>query len=210
MALSVARFGTDLAADYRKDDCYDRQRSADIIVKQMEQLHKAIYQLLSQGANAYLLPYLSGITDVPMSSRGHYLIDRSVPFMQMVLHGSIAYSSTPLNLSDDYDMSVLKLLETGSCPNFEWSYAPNWEFKETSYDFYSVCYESWIDHACETYQKLNAALSGLQSIPMISHRELDEQIFETGYQDGTKILVNYSDTPYHNGKIQIPEKGFQM
>lgn len=73
--------------------------------------------------NFYMLKNASVIASLPLTASaeesGCY---KSVPFIPLVLHGTVEYSSEPLNLSTDYQTSLLKCVEYGALPQFEWVY----------------------------------------------------------------------------------------
>ena len=62
--------------------------------------------MLITGGNAYALPYADQIVNVPMESSHFNIVDETVPFYQMVIHGSIDYAGSPINLHDEQDMPL--------------------------------------------------------------------------------------------------------
>ena len=56
------------------------------------------------------------------------------------------YAGECLNMSDDYNTTFLKSIESGAGLHFKWIYEDNSILKETDYDdMYSVNYEYWLD-----------------------------------------------------------------
>ena len=127
------------------------------------------------------------------------IVDRIVPFWQLVYHGIIvsnpfyatidAYidrSKERLNFSDEFarygylddsETRVLKIHEFGGRPVFYY----------TEYNDIMP-----LKRAADDYAKF----SHLQYEFMDDHRELAEGVFLTRYSDGEEIVTNYSKTPY--------------
>lgn len=194
--LSLRELGDVLYPDFRKDQVIDRAQAERIIQQQLDVLADSDLDLLATGGNAYALPYVDQILDVPMSDSGYHITDQSIPFYQMVLHGYVDYAGQPVNLAARADprLSMLKAIETGAKPYFTWSYAPNSEVKETAFDhLYSIHYAYWLEQAVSMYQELNAALGDVQHQPIVDHQQLDDGIVEVTYEGGKQVIVNYND-----------------
>lgn len=201
--ISVGNMGYQLSADYSSGGT-ERNAALDMVAGSFYQLNKAGLNVISQGANAYALPFLSGLSDIPMQSSGYEMYTASVPFMQIVLHGVMPYYAPPLNYESQYENAFLRCIEYGAYPQFEWTYAGNAAFKKTDYDFYETHYTVWLDGACRKYQKLNRLLSPLTNVNITDHRQLEKDVFATTYADGTVIYVNYGEKAAQADGFNIP------
>ena len=86
--------------------------------------------------NAYALPYVTDVADIAMDNSGLYFAEESVPFMQIVTHGYVSYTGEALNLSDNYDMLILKSVEYGAGIRYIMNYAkPKWSKTPTTPTF---------------------------------------------------------------------------
>jgi len=191
--ISTPHFSNELNGDYDKEACIDRQQALKKTTEALASISKAGKKIQVDGANAYTLANASFVTGVPLNSGNHYLFDRTVPFYQAVLHGAVPYSSTPLNLSGDFERSCLKCIEYGASPYFKWIYADNIELKETDYNIYNVNYALWFEDAIEAYKDINDALSDCQNEVIVSHNEISKNLYKTTYSNGNCIYVNYGD-----------------
>lgn len=62
----------------------------EMLEKGYEQLDSSLGNgILADSANAYALPYVSHITNVPLSSSHFDVFDEDIPFYQLVMHGVI-------------------------------------------------------------------------------------------------------------------------
>jgi len=159
-----------------------------------ETLSRINKKLAVEFGNQYALPYADRLYNIPLSASQTGLCDESVPFYQMVVHGSIAYSSDPWNLFYDKDLQKLKWIEYGCMPYFELTYQPANMLKYTDYNrLYTSRYQDWIDDMATIYNEFNTKLSGIWDIPMVEHERLSGDFVKVTYQNGLSIYINYSD-----------------
>ncbi len=148
---------------------------------------------MTVNGNFYMLKNVDVIVDIPLKTSvaqsGAYL---AVPFVQLILHGMVDYSGSPINTDNDYEESLLKYIEYGACPAFEWSYEILGDDAENDV-FY---YDNWLNKAVEYYAKANEALCDLRDARITDHYEIDDGVFCTEYDTGSVIYVNYTDEDY--------------
>ena len=190
--VGLQNLGNSLNSDFRKDNMIDRQQVKTLVTAMMKQLAGQSESLMVNGGNAYTLANTSLVTGLSLTSGNNYLFDESVPFNALVMHGTVAYTSEPLNQSNDYETEYLRLAETGCIPSFEWMYADNSALKETDCRFYSMHYGAWVDKAAALKQLWTDILSPCHDAVMISHNRIGE-VTVTKYDNGLTIYVNYGD-----------------
>src|SRR5699024_55972 len=79
---------------------------------------------------------------------------------------------------------------------------------DSMYRFYSTYYKDWESIIAEQYQKFNYALKDVQDQFIVNHRELANDVFETTYENGTRIIVNYNLGPYIDGDVRVEAQDF--
>lgn len=195
--ISLRDMGDQLNSDFRKNNEIDRTMSEGITSQAFANIRDHNLKIMANGGNAYALPYVTDITNAPMSNSKFKLEDEEVPFYQMVIHGFIDYTGTPYNLSTytNVNQYVLKCLEYGSGIYFQWIYEPNAKVKDTEYsNLYAVHYGQWIDQAAQIYKDVNGVLSKVQNKRMISHEQISNGVFKTVYENGVYVIVNYNQS----------------
>lgn len=45
---------------------------------------------------------------------------------------------------------------------------------------------------------------------IVGHTRLAEGVYQTTYEDGTRVVVNYSTQPYTAGPVSVPAQGFMV
>lgn len=168
-----------------------RQDSINILTNGYKQLNDAGISIIAQECNAYALPYVSAITNVPLYSSNYDMFNYDVPFYQMVIHGYIPYSSKPVNASSNANELRLLSLMTGSAVHYELMYnSPN-DFLDSKYDkyFYSN-YEGWLEIAANDYKMYNDISASVKDATIVNYTRNGKHNFTAEYSDGTKITVD--------------------
>ena len=130
-----------------------------------------------------------------MSGSNTLLADRSVPFMQIVLHGHIQYAGSALNMADNWTNTILKSAEYGANLHFTLSAQNTRELKETVYsNYFTIDFDTWKEDVTTLYNKFNAVFKNLQDKEITDHGEYADNVYVTTYSDGTKVAVNYNRT----------------
>lgn len=193
--ISLRDLADELNSDFRRNNQIDRTVSERISVQALDEIYRNGYNIMARGGNAYAWRYVTDITDLALGNSRYKIEDEAIPFYQMVIRGFIEYTGTPYNLSTytNYRHYVLKCLEYGSNVYFVWSYEPSNKVKDTDFDYlYSVYYKEWLDLAKQVYQQVNAVLKPVKGRKIISHRKLMDGVFETVYENGVHVIVNYN------------------
>ena len=179
-----------------------RNDSMKLLIDGYERLTNAGISIIAQECNAYALPYVSAITNVPMYSSNYDLFDYDVPFYQMVIHGYIPYCSKPVNASSNADELLLLSMLTGAGIHYELMYhSPN-DFIDSEYDTYFYAnYEGWLSRAADNYKLFMETVSSLSDKTITSYERNSLKNFTVTYSDGTVITVDTDALTYTiNGK----------
>ena len=200
--IAIRDLGNELNSDFNENRVVNREQNKEIIQEQLEAMKKGCKDILVNGGNAYTLPYTKNIVNLPTEYSNFNILDESIPFYQIVLHGYIDYAGKPLNYDIDagYKKKLLKILETGSGVSYQWIYQDPSLFKETEFDYmYSAYYKDWIEEGIDIYKEANKVLGDLEGQRIESHKKLENNVYETIYENGTKIIVNYNN---HGIKVE--------
>ena len=152
--------------------------------------------------NIYTVKYASNIVNLPLTSPfedNKYC--KGVPFLQAVLHGICDYSFTAVNLSDDPNVAMLKAIEYGAVPHYEWYFASMGENDK-------YCYSNSLSQARLLWENMKGMFSDLRDQRITSHEEVKTNLMRTIYSNGTEILVNYGDKAVTVSGITVDPMGF--
>lgn len=186
----IADIASVLYSDY-SSDYLNRCEAAKLISDSIIPLTTNRSTMIN-GGNIYIIKNAEIAINLPqktsVTNSGAYT---AVPFVQLILHGSIDYSGSAVNLDNNPKESLLRSIEYGSCPYYEWSYS---ELSSKHNDPYY--YDKFINEASEYYSKSNKILSDLRCIRIIEHSKIADGVFKTEYENGSIIYVNYTDADF--------------
>ena len=168
-----------------------REDSIKILTEGYQKLNDAGISIMAQECNAYALPYVSAITNVPMYSSNYDLFDYDVPFYQMVVHGYVPYSSKPVNASSNAEELKLLSLLTGSNIHYELMYhSPN-DFTDSEYDKYFYAnYAGWLERAAADYRLFSENAASLSDKTITKYERNSDRSFTVTYSDGTVVEID--------------------
>ncbi|MBQ8804470.1 MAG: hypothetical protein IJZ53_12610 [Tyzzerella sp.] len=198
-----------LYADYTINNEKTRD---DVRTELIETVEKAKGNLLFDAENLYMLKYASELADVPVSSSQYVYETDSIPFLQMVLRGSVDYYAPYSNLGFYSDASILKMVEYGAYPSFMVMNADNFSLSDTPLEnYFSLNFGDWEDEIYDVYGKVNEALQGVKGAAIIDHRVLEEGVYSTTYDNGVHVYVNYNNEDYvTEGGTIVPAGGYEV
>lgn len=146
-------------------------------------------KIMMNCGNLYTLKYASGIVGLPStSSRGDSDGFETVPFIQAVLHGLVDYSLEGINLNSDSKAQMLKGVEYGAIPYYEWYCTDDMSEEEDSY-----YYMNSLGDAKAYYDRMKSELSSLRGKRITSHEKVATQVYLTRFGEDIGVYVNYSD-----------------
>lgn len=200
--ISPSELTMSLYGDYGKNKI-SRFNSMELTESALQTLSESLTDgILADGANAYALPYVNHITNVPIESSHFDIFSEDIPFYQIVLHGIIPYSSTALNSSPNPTESLLKSVAMGCLPCYDIIAEETSILKDTELDvYYYANADGWLDDITEKYSMLKPLYDDI-SDSTITGYEVYGDIIRTSYANGTETEVNLElQTVNFNGSI---------
>ena len=196
-----------LYGDYSNSETVTRAQSSRAVEETLSSLCES-HRLIGNGGNLYALEYLSfvdGLSEIPQE----YTFSRRIPFVQMVLHGYIPYTSRDMNSEEDSRTALLKRIEYGE--NLRYTLTANSFDKLYETDFSSISntrYSGLKADIDENYKALSKALVGLMYNLLVYHMAFSDSVVSVEYEGGSEIYVNYGDTDYTAEGITVNAKDF--
>lgn len=198
--ISLRDLGSVLVSDKKRTAPITRDEARQVVEAQLDLLSQTGKKILTNQANDYAFIYSDAILNAPMTGNDVTLVDANIPLYEMILHGYIPYSSELLNFenADDMQKTILKLIEYGASPHYQFTWTEASRMKLTALNrYYNTTFATWKDSVLDTYNKVNGALKGLNGDTIVSHEVIGEEGLQRRieYSGGTVIYVNYSDEP---------------
>lgn len=211
--ISLRDLGNELHSDKKRTNIIDREAALDVVLASLKQIEGTGKSILLNAGNDYAFPYADDIINVPLTSNDYYIVDTTVPFYEMLIHGYIDYAGGNINLSDTYDRAdiVLNLVEYGAAPHFMFTYQNASDIKNTGLNrYYATTYNNWKDDAIAIYTEVNNALKYVNGAAITDHRVLDNGVKAVTYSNGVVIYINESTTDQTVDGITVPARNYKV
>ncbi len=193
--LSLEDTGIMLLADYDPKKASHRGQTIDTTVDAMQRMTvDEGADILVNGGFEYVLEGSDTILNMDLAGNKFSIVDYQVPFYTMVLKGNVTYTGTPINTSGDFEREFLRSIENGAGLLFTFMDESMTSLKNTSYTYlYSAEYDLIKAKALDYYTRYNSELGHTANMPIVHHDRLQDDVFVTEFEDGTKAYVNYSE-----------------
>lgn len=203
-AINVANGTNKLYSDFSGNDnkATSREQALQNLKECYQMVNNSGMTFVADACNAYALPYVDYLKDVPLYSSNFDITDYDIPLYEMVIHGYIPYTTKAKNASSDADGLFLLSVATGTPVHYEVMYENPNEFTDCEYDvlFYTF-YEGWLDVAANEYRVCKDIVAPLSDKTITDFKYLSENVVETTFSDGTVITADLAElTLKVNGK----------
>ena len=189
--LNFNEVGTRVYGDYARNRVIVRDKTAYMFGKT---LSKAKQTIALNNPNNYMWNVTDEYFDLPLENSQYIYETDTVPFLSMVLKGSIDYYTPYINqgyYTTDY---ILKMIEYGAYPSFLVIAEGNEKLSGTpSEDYFSLCFDDWHTSISETYLKMNEVLKATEGMYITNHTVVERGLVKVDYSGGISILINYND-----------------
>lgn len=187
---------TDQLFSYREDKKqYTRKDSATIFEKGIAGIKENAKLALDQPFE-YLWKYTDVYLNAPLSTSSYQYCTQEVPFLEIVLRGSIPMYSEYVNYEANKTEYFLKLVEVGTFPSFYITQESPSQLQNTDSNWnYSSEYATYKDTIEEYYKELKAIYDETKDSYIMDHQANyngNEGITVVTYENGLKIYVNYN------------------
>lgn len=189
--IAFEKFGKTLYEDFNKNNALSRYDYKNAITEYLESAGKS-----TNVATDGYLAYMSGNTDYILNltddTSNLFIWAKEVPFLQMVLHGSIPYSSAlPGNLASDITATKLKWIEYGYIPTFILT-GNEESLIGSNYDkLFSSGYAHWKDTIIDISNEMKEVYEGLVNQYIVQH-EIENNVAHLVWSNGTEFVINHN------------------
>jgi hypothetical protein len=161
--------------------------------------------------NMYLWPYVDRYLSTPMFSSQHLIETDTVPFLQIVLNGSIENYATYSNFSFYQQKDVLRMIDYNTFPAFVLTHDPAYKLIAThSSNFYSTEFVLYEDMINEIYKDVNQALKSVINELWVGRSVLQPGVIVNTYQNGYEVVINYTDDPIIYKGVTVEKLNYKL
>lgn len=150
--------------------------------------------------NMYLWQYTDRYLQMPVGTSQYVFETDTVPFLQMVLHGTMEMYAPYSNFSFYTQSDILRMIDYNMSPSFILSQEPSYYLADTvSSDLYSTEFSQYEELVASIYGKVNEVLSETAGYEWTDRTVLENGVICNTYEkDGDTfcIIINYTDDSY--------------
>lgn len=207
--IGLEEIGNMLSGDYNPKDRVSREAAMNLQTDKMKSLKDGGSKLMITGGNQYAVQYADFITDMDINRRAVNIVDETVPFYPIALHGLVDYSGSAINLSSDMDDTILKSAETGAGLYFTYIYEKTSVLQDGKYTKYYACnFDDWKEDTVTLYNKFKENLGDVYNQYITNHEKLAQGVYKTTYENGKEVIVNYNYEDYDYEGTTVPQRDF--
>lgn len=186
-----------LTSDFSNRTATSRDQALALAVAALADVREAGTSLSAKQANEYALPFLDALTEMPMVHSQYLIETDAVPFLPIVLSGTLAAYSPYVNFSFYTQADVLRMIDYGVRPSFLVTGQSSHLLSRTnSNDLYSTGYGSQRGMIRTVAGQVLSALAPVSSARILDREVLSPDVVQVRYDNGVRILVNYSRFRY--------------
>ena len=190
-SFNIANINAAYSYRYKSIATY-RSEMINQVVNEMNKL--AGYKLSTERPNSYLLPYVRNYYDAFYESNKYVYETDSIPFMSILLGGSVNQFFPNINYISNYELAVLRMIEYNIYPSFLITKEEAYDLRYTNYEYLnSTQYDLWKSLIVSMYSDTNNALKYVIGAKMIHHEYLLAGVAKCEYSNGVTIYINYNN-----------------
>ncbi|MBN2882405.1 MAG: hypothetical protein JXN10_02680, partial [Clostridia bacterium] len=169
------------------------------------------YEMNLTAPNKYLWPYTDRFLQAPVYHSQFLINSEAVPFIQLVLNGTMEVFGPYSNFSFFGEKDILHMIDFNVYPSFVLTQEGSYLLSATnSQNFYSTEYTQYKDVIENIYKKVNAALGSVMDANWTGRKILSEGVVVNSYSDGTLIFINHTDIDYVYGELVIEAASYRI
>ncbi|MBO4377823.1 MAG: hypothetical protein J5889_02580, partial [Clostridia bacterium] len=161
-----------------------------------------------ENPNQYLWKYTDRFLQMPVGNSWYIYESDSVPFLQMVLRGTMEMYAPYANFSFYTQDCILRMIDYNISPAFILSKEASWNLADTlSSHLYSTEYELYRELVRSIYTQINEVLTQVQGFDWTGREAVRDGVIVNSYRRGDeerKIIINYTANDIELDGVTVP------
>lgn len=208
MSLTLSGISNVLTANYNRNGVVTTLQESVELYRQTLQNVSGDLALNLENPNQYLWKYTDRYLQMPVGNSQYIYETDAVPFLQLVLRGTMEMYAPYANFSFYTQESILRMIDYNVCPSFILSREPSWNLSDTySANLYSTEYALYEEKIVDIYGQINAVLSAVQGYDWLNREVVKNGLIVNTYVSGGDtryIFINYTDEAVTCRGVTVP------
>ncbi len=207
--VSFADISTELSANYNHKKHVTREAAMNLITDKYQELAANGAKVMANSDYFYNIPYSDVVTGMTLSNKSFNIIDETIPFYQIALHGIVDYTAESLNLSQNSEETYLKSAELGAGLYYTLTKESAFTLQDTKYtEYFATEYDLWKDTIVEEYNRFANDFNGTYDEYIVDHEKIAENVYKTVFGNGVTVIVNYNYNAFTYNGTQVPARDY--
>lgn len=207
--ISFGDISRQLCGDYNYKKHVSREEAMNMITDKYKELADSGSLIMANSDNFYNVPYADIITGSVLSNKKFNIVDETIPFYQIALHGIVDYTAESLNLSQDAGETFLKSAELGAGLYYTITDEPTSVLQDSKYtEYFATEYSLWKDEIVENYERFSKDFAGTFDEYIVNHEKVANNVYKTEFSGGLTVVVNYNYNPFRYEGTEIPARDY--
>jgi hypothetical protein len=206
-SMSVQGIGSVLTGNYiSKDEIFTVSDTKALFQETLGTVSEEV-KLNIKNPHKYLWQYVDRYLQAPVGHSQYIFETDAVPFLQMVLSGTMEVYGPYSNFSFYTQKDILKMIDYNIAPSFILSMDPSYKLADTaSCDLYSTEYSLYEELIQEVYNQVNYVWKEVHNYNWISRSVVADGVVVNTYENNgliKEVIINYTlnDITYKNATV---------
>ncbi len=194
-------------------------RSEDMSAVEAAQLYQKTFaeaaaegmKINSTAPNMFLWKVTDRFLQAPVLTSQYILETDTVPFLQLVLNGTMEIYAPYSNFSFYTQNDILRMIDYNTYPSFILTKEPAHLLSSTnSLNYYSTEYDIYRDIILDVYGKVSDALTHIKGSDWTDREVLENGVVVNTYANGVKIYINYTDETVTRNGVTVKNNDYAI
>ncbi len=181
--------------------------SRDLILNAVKEASKEM-KINIETPNMYLWEATDRFLNAPAGTSGYVFETDTVPFLEILLHGTMEVYGPYSNFSFYTKSDILRMIDYNLSPSFIFTKQPSYLLSDTvSSDMFSTEYAQYRDLCNEVYRQVNGVLSEVSGFDWVDREVMESGVIVNTYvKNGNtkKVIINYTDSAVNCLNTTVP------
>ena len=207
--ISFGDISKQLCGDYNYKRHVSREAAMNMITDKYQEIAEKGQKVMANSDNFYNVPYADVITGAVLNNKSFNIVDETIPFYQIALHGLVDYTAESINLSQDAQDIILKSAELGAGLYFTVTDEPTATLQDTKFtEYFATDYSMWKEDILNYYNRFKNDFGGTYDEYIVGHSKIDNNVYKTEFSGGKVVIVNYNYNPYNYNGTEVPARDY--
>lgn len=207
-SLTLSGISNVLTANYNRDGVVTTLQESVALYRQTLENASQSLKLNLENPNQYLWKYTDRYLQMPVGNSQYIYETDAVPFLQLVLRGTMEMYAPYANFSFYTQDCILRMIDYNISPSFILSKEPSWKLSDSySANLYSTEFSLYEDKIVDIYGQINDVLSCVQDYDWVNREVTQNGVVVNTYVCGSDtrfVIINYTDDAISCRGVTVP------